>query len=151
MTDNYYTSETLAKRLNKRGIGFVGTYNSSSCTFQGFSRPEASRRCRHRVIFTRGDDSRGAVLVQALIGLLGLCAAGCVLCLALSCRVMAVMQCSVVLWVLCRAGRSLVRALVSRACALGRGAACLPRAGRVRRGAAAGSRTSMDGDSGERF
>ena len=40
VTDNYYTSEALAKNLNSRGIGFVGTYQTKNVSHQGFSRPE---------------------------------------------------------------------------------------------------------------
>ena len=40
VTDNYYSSERLAMTLNKRGIGFVGTYNVNMTSFTGFERPE---------------------------------------------------------------------------------------------------------------
>ena len=75
-------------------------------------------------------------------------------------RVCSVLLCSVGLRlcaVQCSAARVLlgrpciVRALVSRARALGRGASCLPRAGRVQGGAAARSRTFIHCSSGERF
>ena len=39
VTDNFYTSETLALELNSRGIGFVGTCNANMSSFAGFSRP----------------------------------------------------------------------------------------------------------------
>jgi hypothetical protein len=40
VTDNYYTSETLALALGRRGIGFVGTCNATASTFDGFKREE---------------------------------------------------------------------------------------------------------------
>ena len=39
VTDNFYSSDTLALALNRRGIGFVGTINNNMTSFPGFERP----------------------------------------------------------------------------------------------------------------